>query len=313
MTTITNARLVPAPFSALSLNHRLGTRQVGRNSGNPVYAPLSTPGPAAFAPTRRAPWKTGGFQTITSPLQFTNPLAPTGSLVASSGSIALGASVTLTWASSGATSAVALGAWSGTRAVNGSTTVTPGAPGTYNYSLVLVNASGSTYLSAQVVVANPPPVPSVELVIVPASIYLHQSSYLVWSVANATSITASGDWSGPLAASGEEQFQPTAARTYTFTITANGPGGTTTVTQTLIVTALVSKVRGSTVKNGSPVQRRVVVMDASTGDVLGTAISASGDGSYEVDLPTTSDVVVTGIPADNTEAPYAFRRTPEPL
>jgi hypothetical protein len=74
----------------------------------------------------------------------------------------------------------------------------------------------------------------------------------------------------------------------------------------------IAKVAGHTVKTGHGVARKVVVLDAATGEKLGSAIAAS-NGSFEIEVPVTTDVVIAGMPADASEKPYVYRVTPEPL
>ena len=74
------------------------------------------------------------------------PVAPTLTLAATS--ITLGASTTLTWASSNATSCTASGSWTGTLAASGTKTLTPTAAGATTYSLTCANAAGSSTASS---------------------------------------------------------------------------------------------------------------------------------------------------------------------
>lgn len=85
------------------------------------------------------------------------PTAPTVALTAAPASVVSGSSAVLTWTSTNATSCTATGAWSGTRPVNGSETVTPSATATY--SLSCTGTGGSTVAAATVVVTQPPPEP----------------------------------------------------------------------------------------------------------------------------------------------------------
>jgi hypothetical protein len=60
-----------------------------------------------------------------------------------------------------------------------------------------------------------------------------QSSYMVWSVANATSCTASGAWSGPKPLMGTLVLTPSVTSTYTLTCTGSGGISTASVTITV--------------------------------------------------------------------------------
>ena len=70
------------------------------------------------------------------------PAAPTLSLGAAS--IVLGQSTTLTWTSTNASACAAAGSWNGAQLANGNKTLSPGAVGTYTYSLSCSNGSGSS-------------------------------------------------------------------------------------------------------------------------------------------------------------------------
>jgi len=83
------------------------------------------------------------------------PAAPTVSLSASPANITTGQSSTLTWLSTNSTSCSATGAWSGTRAVSGSTVVTPTATSTYTLSCT--GTGGTTAQTATVTVSTTTP------------------------------------------------------------------------------------------------------------------------------------------------------------
>jgi Subtilase family len=83
------------------------------------------------------------------------PAAPSLSLAATS--IAVGASTTITWSSSNATSCTASGSWSGALATSGTQTLMPTTAGTDVYSLTCSNAGGtSKSTSATLTVAAAP-------------------------------------------------------------------------------------------------------------------------------------------------------------
>ena len=73
---------------------------------------------------------------------------PTVSIAVSPTSIAAGASATLTWSSSNATSCVASGSWSGTEATSGTQSVTPANSGSYSYTLTCAGNGGSVSATA---------------------------------------------------------------------------------------------------------------------------------------------------------------------
>jgi len=84
----------------------------------------------------------------------TPPAVPTVSLVATPSSITVGGSATLTWSSTNATSCAASGAWSGTQASSGTTSVAPATAGVSTYSLNCTGAGGSGSASTSVSVSG---------------------------------------------------------------------------------------------------------------------------------------------------------------
>jgi hypothetical protein len=90
-----------------------------------------------------------GFNVSASP----NP-APTVSISVSPTTIVAGASATLTWSSTNATSCTASGSWSGTEATSGTQSVTPAVNGSYSYTLTCTGAGGTAAATA-VLTATP--------------------------------------------------------------------------------------------------------------------------------------------------------------
>jgi PKD repeat protein len=148
--------------------------------------------------------------------------APTVNFSSNPTSISSGQSSTLTWSSSNATGCTASGGWTGSKAVSGSQSVSPGA--TTSYSLACSGAGGSTSATATVTVSAGNPAPTVTLTSSPSSITSGSSSTLTWSSANATGCTASGGWTGAKATSGTQAVTPSATTSYTLVCT--GAGGT---------------------------------------------------------------------------------------
>ena len=72
--------------------------------------------------------------------------------------------------------------------------------------------------------ATPTPMPTVSIAASPASIAAGGSSTLTWSSTDATSCTASGDWSGTKASSGSASVTPAATASYTLACTGAGAG-----------------------------------------------------------------------------------------
>lgn len=85
----------------------------------------------------------------------------------------------------------------------------------------------------------PPPPPTVSISASPTTIFRGQSSTLTWSSTNATSCSASGDWSGTKATTGTEAVTPTTTGTKTFTLACTGAGGSASASATATVNAPV--------------------------------------------------------------------------
>jgi len=170
------------------------------------------------------------------------PAAPT--LTISAPSINLGQSATIAWVSPTAASCTASGSWSGLLPTSGSQVVTPSAGGTDTYSLSCANAIGASPVSSvTLAVSAPPAAPT--LTLAATSIEVGGSTTLTWSSINATSCSASGNWSGTLATSGSQTITPNAAGTETFSLTCSNSVGTSTASSaTLTITAAPSSSGG---------------------------------------------------------------------
>ncbi len=87
-----------------------------------------------------------------------NP-APTVTLTANPGTINAGQSSTLTWSSTNATNCNATGAWSGTRALSGSQSVSPSQTSTYTVTCTGTGGSANRSVTVTVNTPTPPPPP----------------------------------------------------------------------------------------------------------------------------------------------------------
>jgi hypothetical protein len=177
-----------------------------------------------------------GFIQADAALALIPPAAPTLTLSASS--VVAGNPVTITWSSITASSCTASGDWSGALKASGSQMLTPSAAGTDKYTLTCADKGGNSVASTATltVTVAPPAAPS--LTLGATSIVAGASTTIMWSSSNATSCTASGNWSGALATSGTQTLMPTAAGTDTYSLTCSNAGGTSSAaTATLTVTA----------------------------------------------------------------------------
>ena len=144
-----------------------------------------------------------------------------------------GASSTLSWTTSGATSvAITPGTFTSTSAT-GSMSVSPTT--TTTYTLTATNATGST-ASTLTVTVNSPSKPSISsFTASPASITSGSSSTLSWSTSGATSISITPGGLNSTAASGSTTVSP--ATTTTYTLTATNSAGSTSSTAKVTVTS----------------------------------------------------------------------------
>jgi hypothetical protein len=156
---------------------------------------------------------------------------PTLSL--SAPSIKLGSTATLTWTSIDATSCTASGSgggtsanWSGAQGTSGSVVLTPTAAGTETYSLTCTNPFGTSASGSAVLAVYSGTAPAAPTLTLGApSVAVGSSTTIAWSSTNATSCTASGAWSGTLAASGSETITPSAVGPETYSLTCSNLGG----------------------------------------------------------------------------------------
>ncbi len=159
--------------------------------------------------------------------------APTITLSANPTSVTSGGSTVLAWTASNATSCMASGAWSGSKATTGSQTIGSLTVAS-TFTLSCTGSGGNASKSVSVGVAEVTGVPSITLSASPMSVGANGSSALTWSSQNATSCAGSGSWSGTKATSGTEPVGPLSA-TSTFTLTCTGAGGSAMTTVTVTV------------------------------------------------------------------------------
>jgi hypothetical protein len=150
------------------------------------------------------------------------PGKPSASLSSSSNVVTSGAAATLTWSATDATSCTASGGWSGPLSTSGSQSTGALASNT-TYTITCSGAGGtSTPASATVNV-----IPTASLSANPMSVPNGGSSSLSWSSTNAARCSASGGWSGTLAANGSVNVGPLTSGT-NYSIVCSGAGGSST-------------------------------------------------------------------------------------
>ncbi|MBK9360585.1 MAG: hypothetical protein IPM99_05295 [Rubrivivax sp.] len=149
-------------------------------------------------------------------------------------SIPVGGSATLRWTSGNATTCSALGEWSGVRDFSGALVVAPVTAGQYTYALSCAGPGGSTVASTMLAVQ--PPAPNVTLGSSTTSVSIGATITLRWSSSNASSCTASGDWSGARATAGSESiYAGSVATTKYFHLTCGGSNGTNSASTSIEV------------------------------------------------------------------------------
>jgi hypothetical protein len=151
---------------------------------------------------------------------------PTVTLSANPTVVATGATTSLTWNTTGATSCTASGGWTGTRATSGSEASSAISVGT-SFTLACSGAGGSA--TANVTVQAQP---LVTLTSTASSLSGGGVAVLTWSAANATSCTASNGWSGAQELSGQQLVGPITVPT-SYSLTCTGPGGSTSQSLTI--------------------------------------------------------------------------------
>lgn len=156
---------------------------------------------------------------------------PTLEFTATPSSMTNGATSTLSWISSNATSCTASGGWTGSRALSGTLVVSPAT--TTLYTLECVGEGGSVSKDVTVMVVLPD-APGLTFTAAPTAILAGASSTLSWLSTNATSCAASGGWSGSKALSDSQVVAPQATTTYE--LSCSGPGGTVQKSVTVNVT-----------------------------------------------------------------------------
>ncbi len=180
-------------------------------------------------------YNSAGNSNYSNETGLTTPNCPIASPVltfsASPVSITSGQSSALTWSSTNATTCTASGAWSGSKAISGTQSVSPTATSTY--ILTCTGSGGSTNKSVTVNVSQSTvvPVPTLNLSANPVSVSSGQFATLTWSSSNVSACVASGDWSGAKTTSSSETVSLFKDSTYTLTCT--GQSGTVSKSATI--------------------------------------------------------------------------------
>lgn len=167
-------------------------------------------------------------------------LTASTTLSASSTSVIIGSSTTISWTSTNATSCLGKDAgyllggtnWNPNSATSGTYTFSPAkysaSTGTQTFWLECRSSSEpNTWTTRSISITVLPKPPSVTLSVSPASIALSDTATLSWSSVNVMSCTASGAWSGSKAVSGSQTVKPNQVGTRTYKISCLGNDGST--------------------------------------------------------------------------------------
>ena len=220
------------------------------------------------------------------------------SFTSSPASVNSGASSTLTWSITGATSiSIDPGTFT-SAAATGSTTVSPTA--TTTYTLTATNAAGSVTSTATVTVNAQPSKPTINsFTASPTSITSGSSSTLSWITSGATSLAITPGTFTSTAASGSTSVNPTATTTYT--LTATNAAGSVTSTATVTVNAQPSKptissftASPTSITSGSSSTLSWVTSGATSIAITpGTFTSTTASGSTSVSPTATTTYTLT--------------------
>jgi len=178
----------------------------------------------------------GGSANDSVSITVAAPSAPSVNLSASLSNVAYNGSTTLSWTSSNTSSCTASGDWSGSKGTSGSQIIST-LTADSTFSLTCSGPGGSSNDSVSITVAAP--LPTISLLASPNSVAQNGSTTLNWNTTNATSCTASGDWSGAKGTTGSETTSALTINSQ-FILTCSGPGGT--VNDTVNVTVVLSQI-----------------------------------------------------------------------
>lgn len=173
----------------------------------------------------------GGSASASAGLTVTVP-PPTVTLTAAPTRVSTGSSTTLTWSSTDAISCTASGSWAGGKALTGSQVISYADGGSFSYTLTCTGDGGTAAQTVGVDVTFP--APTADLSASALTIKQGQSTTLNWTSANTTGCTASGAWSGALAASGSQSVTPTTTGSFTYNLTCAGKDGSNVADQVVV-------------------------------------------------------------------------------
>jgi hypothetical protein len=167
--------------------------------------------------------------------------------------------------------------------------------------------------------STPVAVPTVSLNVAATMIDAGQSTSLTWTSSNATSCSASGDWSGALAASGSQSTGALSVNA-TYSLTCTGPGGTSAVSTVAVTViplpaaALTAAPAAVALGASSTLMWSSTNADSCTasGDWSGTLAPSGTQNTAAITANTTYVIVCTGAGGSSTPTAATVMLIPPP-
>ena len=260
------------------------------DSGNST----ADPGPANVTFTANAVDSSGATSaTITQIVTIASPANVSATIgVSPSGTTAPG-TATITWSSANASAVVASGPGLNSSAPNGTQSVSGLPVGVHTFTVTAQGNGGPVTRSATVIVAAPPTV-SASISATVTSAIAPGTATVVWTSADATSVTVSGNGLSSGAMSGSQAVAGLAAGTHIYTLTAQGYGGPITRTATVVVNPPAPTVSGSiSVNPTTTTEPGTATVSWNTADATAVAVSGPSVASGAANGSQT----INGLPA----------------
>jgi hypothetical protein len=235
-------------------------------------------------------------------------IPPSGEIIVTPASILPGNSATLTWNTSGEVSNVSINQGIGAVSDSGSRTVTPGLPAnrTVTYTLTINGPGGTTTQSTNLIILQFPPPTINSFTVSPNPIVNGNSTTLSWNVTGNISSVSIDRGVGSVSSSGSRVVAPSSTSNYT--LTATGPGGTSS--RLITVTVYQPPQTSLTVDNASIIRGACTTLRwVTTGDATSATITP-GIGSVNINgsrtvcptETTTYQIYVTGLGGNDSDS-----------
>ncbi len=256
----------------------------------------ATTGTAEVSPTLRTTYTivcTGPSGEVSGSVTLDVLPVPVVDLQISRTEVRRGELVMLSWTSSGTSASapdcLASGNWTGVRLTSGTEDVTVERAGGYTLTCRGAGGQGSDTVTVSILSEA-----VLSFSAIPTEVPEGRPVTLTWT-SNATSCTASGDWTGPRDPSGNVQVTPTRPQSF-YTLTCDGPGGTASRTVTVtILPAPVVNLQAIPTGDGRTTELRWTTLYADSCFASGgwSGPKSPGGGSEFVSPPQTTDYTLT--------------------